>query len=350
MKDRKASISLWMALMLALVTLAGATGCGKNGTSAGAGAEPKTGGVLHIGYGKGGSLDIVRLQGTLAKRLAPQGVTVEWLNFPMGPQMMEGIGAGSVDLGAAASTPPIFAQAAGVPFVYAANIPPGKSSAGVLVPKGSPIQSVRDLKGKRIAFQPGSVWQYDLVKLLEEAGLRYSDIVPMKMPPADANAAFNSGSVDAWVQGEPYVTLAQRKSGARLMADVTRFNSTGGFYLAAASTFKTHPEWLRAALEEIQKAGDWAQQHPHDAALLTATNVGLDVPTVEQMIREGTNDHLQPIDAMTVAQQQEQADLFVRLGVLPHAIRVQDVILTPEQYARILPAANKSPQRSASTL
>ena len=46
---------------------------------------------------------------------------------------------------------------------------------------------------------------------------------------------------------------------------------------------------------------------PNEAALLTATNVGLDVPTVEHMVRAGTNAHLQPIDDRTVAQQQEQA-------------------------------------------
>ena len=306
------------------------SGTGKSGT----------GRVLRIGYGKGGSMEIVRQKGVLEKRLAPEGVTIQWLNFPMGPQMMEAIGTGSLDIGSAAATPPIFAQAAGVPFVYAANIPTGRSGGGaILVPKDFPIQTVADLRGKRIAFQPGSVWQYCLVKLLEQVGVEYKEVLPVKMPPADAFSAFNSGSVDAWVQGEPYITLSQRKSGARILARTNGVSTAGGFYLAASATVKSHPEWIRAVLEEVKKAGAWAKSHPHDAALLTASRVGLDVPTVERMISEGTNTELRPIDEAIVAQQQAQADLFLKLGVLPKKITVRDVVLPAEEYARLIPGA-----------
>lgn len=328
------------AFGLALVTAFAIVGCGTHRSDSRQGARNGSGALkLRIGYGKGGSLDIVRLQKTLEKRLAAQGVGIEWLQFPMGPQMMEGIGAGSVDIGATAATPPIFAQAAGIPFVYVANIPQGRSGAGgILVPRDSPIQSVSDLRGKRIAFQPGSIWQYDLVKLLEQAGIEYKDVTPVKLPPADAFAAFNSGSIDAWVQGEPYITLAQRKSGARLIATTAEIPTAGGFYLAAAAAVRDHPELIRDLLEELQRAGDWAFAHPHEAALLTASHVGLDVPTVEHMISQGNNTKLQAIDDRIVAQQQEQADLFEKLGVLPKHIVVREVILPREQYARLIPA------------
>lgn len=315
-------------------------GCNKshNGAAQGAPNQASSGKVLRVGYGKGGSLDIVRLKGTLEKRLVAEGVTVQWLNFPMGPQMMEAIGTGSLDIGAAAATPPIFAQAAGVPFVYAANIPPGRGGGGaILVPKDSPIHSITDLRGKRIAFQPGSVWQYCLVKLLEQAGVEYDEVQGVKLPPADAFSAFNSGSVDAWVQGEPYITLSQRKSGARILSRTNGVPTAGGFYLAASSTVQSHPELIRAVLEEVQKAGEWAKNNPHDAAVLTSSRVGLDIPTVERMISEGTNTQMRPIDDIIIAQQQAQADLFLKLGVLPKKITVHDVALSAEQYARLIP-------------
>ncbi len=321
-----------------LAILMGLTGCGKRTDSTPQSVNGATTGLeLRIGYGKGGAPDIVRRQGTLEKRLAPLGVRVSWLQFPMGPQMMEAIGAGSLDLGAAASTPPLFAQAAGVPFVYAANTPPGKPYGAILLPQNSPIHSLRDLKGKRIAFQPGSVWQYDLVKLLEQVGLEYKDIQPIKLPPADASSAFNSGSIDAWVQGEPYITLATRKSGAHVLVDTSSVPNDGGFYLAAAATVKAHPELIRAALEELQRAGQWSLAHPHDAAALTASDVGLDAETLEKTYAQANSTTFRPIDAAIIRQQQEQADLFYKLGVMPQKINVRAVVLSPQQYAQLLP-------------
>lgn len=301
------------------------------------GANPRT--VFRIGYGKGGNFNILRLRGTLEKRLAPQGVEVKWLNFPMGPQMMEAIGTGSLDLGSSAATPPIFAQAAGYDFVYVANTPPGKSGSGggIIVPIDSPIRSVRDLKGKRIAFQPGSVWQYLLIKLLEREGLQYSDIRPLKLPPSDATAAFHSGTIDAWVQGEPYLTLVQQKKQGRVLVDTSGIPTSGGFCLASTSFAKEHPRLLQAALDEVTKVGTWARQNPREAAALTASTVGLDAKTLETMIRHRENTELKAIDESVIAQQQEQADMLARLGILPKNIEVRQAVLSPKEYALIIP-------------
>ncbi|BCM88208.1 putative aliphatic sulfonates-binding protein [Abditibacteriota bacterium] len=293
--------------------------------------------TFRIGYGKGGASAIVKLQGTLEARFKPLGVSVEWLQFPMGPQMMEGIGAGSLDLGSCASTPPIFAQAANVDFVYVATTPPGKSNGAILIPKNSPIKSVKDLRGKRIAFQPGSVWHYALVKILEANGLKYDDIIPAKMAPADSSTAFNSGAIDAWVQGEPYVTLAQRKSGARILVNTAAIGNTGGFYLGSAPRVRQYPELFRIALEELKRAGDWMKQNPHQAAVLTTERAGLDVATIEKTIREGNNTRFLPITPDVIKSQQQQADLFSKIKILPTQIDVKQKVLTAKEYAVLLP-------------
>ena len=165
----KRQARLFSHILGGVVLAACLSGCSSHKQNASEGA--KSGIVLRIGYQKGGSPDLLRLQGTLERRLAKQGGTVQWLNFPAGPQLMEGIGAGSIDIGSAGDTPAIFAQAAGVPMVYAANIPPGPNGAyGFLVPNGSPIQSVKDLKGKRVGYQLGSASTYWLVQVLEKYG------------------------------------------------------------------------------------------------------------------------------------------------------------------------------------
>ncbi|MDX1933499.1 MAG: aliphatic sulfonate ABC transporter substrate-binding protein [Capsulimonadales bacterium] len=323
------SLTLWILTITGCTT----TPTGSGTTTAQAPVK------LRIGYGKGGNFNIMRLRGTLEKRLAGQNVKVEWINFPMGPQAMEAIGTRSLEIGSTAATPPLFAQAAGIDFVYAANTPPGKSGSGgaIIVPIDSPLRSLRDLKGKRVAFQPGAVWQYLLIKALEREGMQYSDIIAVKMPPADATAAFHSGSIDAWVQGEPYLTLVQQKGEGRILVSTKDIPTSGGFILTPRTFAAEHPELIQVTLDELRKTGDWARQHPHEAATMTAQSGGLDVPTLEQMIRQQENTELRPVDASVIALQQEQADYLTRLKILPRKIAVQDAVLSADQYARILP-------------
>src|SRR5215831_13590841 len=121
---------------------------------------------LRIGNQKG-YLSLLKGRGTLEKRLAPLGVTVKWTEFSAGPVQLEALNVGSIDFGDVGEAPPIFAQAAGAPLAYVAATPSRPRSEAVLVPKGSAIQSVADLKGKKVALNKGSNVHYFLVKLLQ---------------------------------------------------------------------------------------------------------------------------------------------------------------------------------------
>nr|BFE93186.1 hypothetical protein GCM10020185_37220 [Pseudomonas brassicacearum subsp. brassicacearum] len=101
---------------------------------------------------------------------------MQWTEFPGGPQLLEGLNVGSIDFGVTGETPPVFAQAAGADLLYVAYEPPAPTSEAILVPKGSAIQSVQDLKGKKVVLNKGSNVHYLLVRALEDAGLKYSDI------------------------------------------------------------------------------------------------------------------------------------------------------------------------------
>ncbi len=161
---------------------------------------------LRIGYQKYGTLVILKARGTLEKRLAGQGVDVKWAEFPFGPPLLEAINVGSIDVGSVGESPPIFAQAAGADLVYVGNEPPAPAAEAIIVPKDSLIKSVAELKGKRVAVAKGSNANYLLIKLLEKAGLKFSDIEVIYLPPADARAAFESGRVDAWSIWDRYRT------------------------------------------------------------------------------------------------------------------------------------------------
>ena len=112
--------------------------------------------TLRIGYQKYGTLVLLRAKGTLEKRLAEQNVQVQWTEFPGGPQLLEGLNVGSIDFGVTGETPPVFAQAAGADLLYVAYEPPAPTSEAILVPKDSPITSIKDLKGKKVVLNKGS--------------------------------------------------------------------------------------------------------------------------------------------------------------------------------------------------
>ena len=133
-----------------------------------------------------------------------------WTEFPSGPPLLEALNVGAIDFGNTGEAPPIFAQAAGADLIYVGNEPSASAAEAIVVPKNSSIKNLTALKGKKIALNKGSNVHYLLVKLLEKGGVKYSEIDPIYLTPADARAAFERGSVDAWVIWEPFLAAAQK--------------------------------------------------------------------------------------------------------------------------------------------
>ena len=285
--------------------------------------------VIRIGRQKYGTLSIVQAKGVLEKRLAPAGVKVQWLEFPAGPQLLEALNAGSIDFGHTGEAPPIFAQAAGAPLVYVAHEPPNPKGEAILVPKDSPIRSVAELKGKKVALNKGSNVHYLLVQALAEAGLKYSDIQPVYLPPADARAAFERGNLDAWVIWDPFYAAAQRATGARTLKDGEGLVANREFYFASRNLVNQNAQTVKAILEETQKVDEWAAKHPQDVATLLSPMLGIDVPTLVE-VAERRPYGVQQINGDVIAYQQQIADTFHQLGLLPKPLNVKEVAQLPK--------------------
>jgi len=283
---------------------------------------------LRIGYQKYGTLVLLKAKGTLEKRLAEQGVQVQWTEFPGGPQLLEGLNVGSIDFGVTGETPPVFAQAAGADLVYVAYEPPAPTSEAILVPKDSQITSVKDLKGKKVVLNKGSNVHYLLVKALEDAGLKYSDIQTVFLPPADARAAFERGSVDAWVIWDPYQSAAEKQLQARTLRDGTGIVDNHQFYLATKPYAAKNPKVIQALIEEVRAVGEWSKANPEEVTRQVAPLLGLPADiTLTSVKRQGYGALFLTPDV--VASQQKIADAFYQLKLIPKPLKIADVVWTP---------------------
>jgi sulfonate transport system substrate-binding protein len=282
--------------------------------------------VIRIGYQKYGTLVLLKARGSLEKRLAPLHVEVKWTEFPAGPQLLEGLNVGSIDFGIAGEAPPIFAQAAGADLVYAGYEPPASAGEAILVPKDSSIRTVAELKGKKVALNKGSNVHFMLVKLLEKAGVQYKDIDTVFLTPADARAAFERGSVDAWAIWEPFLAAAQRQTGARILADGNGVVSNHQFFLASRSYAAKRADVVAIVLEELAIVDQWAKTNPKDAAGALQPQMGLDQPTLELALSRGGYG-VTPMNDAVLAEQQRIADTFHDLKLIPKHINVRDATL-----------------------
>jgi sulfonate transport system substrate-binding protein len=287
--------------------------------------DQQSAGVLRIGFQKYGTLTLLKGTGALEKRLAPLGVVVKWTEFPAGPQLLEGLHVGSIDLGMTGESPPIFAQAAGADLLYIGHEPPAPASEAIIIPANSTLKSAADLRGKKIALNKGANVHYLLVKTLQKAGIAYNDVQPIFLPPADARAAFERGSVDAWAIWDPFFAAAQYQLNARILVDGTGLVDNLQFYLAAKPYAQQNRKTVQIFIEELRNVAAWANDHGNDVAAILAKQTGLEKQVIALSTRRFAFG-ISPLSADVIKKQQNIADTFYDLKLIPRKISVADVV------------------------
>ena len=280
--------------------------------------------VVRIGFQKYGKLVLLKSKGTLEPKLKALGYSVNWTEFQFGPPLLEAINVGAIDFGNTGETPPVFAQAAGAPIRYVAYEPPAQKGEAILVQKDSPLKGVADLKGKKVAVAKGSNAHYLLVKALEKAGVKYEDITPAFLAPADARAAFETGAVDAWSIWDPYQSAAETTLSARTLTDATDLVPNTQFYLSSQKFIETEPRVLDVLLESLREIDTWAKTDPHAVAEQLSPSVGLPVPVLEVALKRQSYG-IKLIDAQVLVDQQKLADKLYQLKLIPREVRVSDI-------------------------
>jgi len=284
---------------------------------------------VRIGYQKTGVLVIARQQGVLEQRFAKYGASVKWIEFTSGPPLSEAMNVGSVDVGATGDSPPIFAQSAGAAIVYVAGGPINNGQSIIVQPQ-SPIRSLADLRGKRVGFTKGSSAHNITIAALEKAGLAYTEIIPVHLSPADAAAAFARSSIDAWAIWDPFLAIAEKTQGTRVLVNAADVAKTYSFYLANRTFAAKYPKALGEVLAGLGEAASWAENHRDDVAMSLAavTGVRLDIQTIAA---DRATFPFGPMTDEIITAQQGVADRYFRLGLIPSPIRVREAVWTAPQ-------------------
>lgn len=292
-------------------------------------AAPKT---IRIGWQKNGVLALAKSQGALEKLFSDRGIAVEWSEFSSGPPLLEALGAGALDLGPTGDVPPLFAQAARGNLVYIGTYKGSSAGSAILVHKDSPIQTLTDLKGKKLAFKRGSSAHNVAVQALRKAGLSLSDVTLVDLSPPDAAAAFKTGSIDAWSIWDPYTAVAEADPQTRVLTTAEGIVDSWSYFLANGDFAKQHGDLIPELFAELSKVGKRAQADldttvpalsaitgvPEDITRITLTRSGFDLGAVDT------------VSDAAIAYQQALADEFFALKILPKKLTITDIVWRPK--------------------
>ncbi|MFF5920090.1 ABC transporter substrate-binding protein [Streptomyces flavochromogenes] len=334
---RLSTAALLVPLALLASACSGASAAGSSSNSDGKGSL-----VLNVGDQKGGVEALLRASGELDD--LPYRVT--WSTFTSGPPLLEAVNAKAVDIGSVGNTPPVFAAGADSKITVISATHGDSAGETILVGKDSPLGSVADLKGKRVAVAQGSSAHFQLISSLGKAGLELSDVQVTLLQPADALAAFTSGKVDAWAVWDPYTSQVLLSGKGRVLADGRGLVNGLGFQVAAPSAL-ADPAKAKAIgdfVERLRRAQAWVFDHPEDWAKVWAKETGLPYEVALAAVKRSNGTRIPvAIDDAAIASEQKIADTFAALGLIPRTFRFADFVDT--RFNKDLPPST-TPARS----
>lgn len=228
---------------------------------------------------------ILKEKGFLEEIVAPQGVGVRWVQSLGSNKALEFLNAGSIDFGSTYAAAALVGRINGNPVkaIYVYTRPNG---VALIKPKGSAIQAVSDLKGKRVAVTRGTDPHIFLIRALTKNGLSQKDIISVLLQHGDGRAALARGDVAAWSGLDPLTAAAELEDGATIFYRDPEL-TTWGFLNVREAFAKENPELVKQVLVAYEKARLYALAHPDEVkAALVKTAKLPDAIIARQLTRE----------------------------------------------------------------
>jgi sulfonate transport system substrate-binding protein len=299
--------------------------CGNKSAPAVGGAAPDLSKVTLV---LGDQVKMLRTKAEAAGVLEGVPYKIEWASFQGAAPLFEAVVSGDVDTAMAADTPALAAAAGGARIKVVAASVSSPTGVAILVPPGSPIKSVADLKGRSVIVSSarGSVAHYLLFGALREAGLKNDDVATGFMLPSDAAVAFSSGKIEAWATFGAYQANGEIR-GARVLRDGVGINS--GIAVIAASDAALADPGKRAALADVlqrlARSDVWANAHPQEFGAVLQRLTGLP-PAVVKLLVARDRPHWRAVDGPIVRQLQQVADAFYEAKLFPRRVGAQQLV------------------------
>lgn len=329
MTQRRLTAALIAGAAAAALLLSGCVAGENQPATAAAGADGAVtqGGTLNIDFATYNPLSlIIKEKGWLEDALAPQNITVNWVQSAGSNKANEALRADAIDVGSTAGSAALLARSNGSP-IQVIDIYSQPEWSALVVPAGSSITSVADLKGKQIAATKGTDPYFFLLQSLEANGLSQDDVTVQNLQHADGWAALQNGAVDAWSGLDPIMAGAE-EAGARLLYRNVDFNSYG--FLNATESFITEkPDVAQTVVNAYEHARAWAQANPDETAQILADVAGLDLAVATKVITERSNLDVDPVpgDAQ-LSVLKKIGPIFVATGDVASQSQIEDALDT----------------------
>lgn len=229
--------------------------------------------------------------GWLEEDFKADGVPIKWVLSQGSNRALEFLNSGSVDFGSTAGLAAVLSKANGNPIksVYVFSRP---EWTALLVAKDSPIKSLKDLKGKKIAATKGTDPFLFLLRSLHQEGLSKSDVEILALQHADGRAALEQGRVDAWAGLDPLMAGSEIQAGSRILHRNVAFN-TYGFLNTTEAFAKQYPEQVRRVIAAYEKARKWIVANPAETAKLLSEEAKLPLEVARLQLKR--NDFSNPV-------------------------------------------------------
>ncbi|MBP0949167.1 aliphatic sulfonate ABC transporter substrate-binding protein [Pseudomonas alliivorans] len=290
---------------------------------------------IHLDYAYYSPVSLVLKHFGWLEQALPQS-KVTWVLSQGSNRSLEYLNSGSVDFASSASLSAVLARANGSPiksvYVYSRA-----EWTAFVVRKDSPLQTVADLKGKKIAATKGTDPYLFTLRALQQAGLKKDDVELLHLQHPDGRIALEKGDVDAWAGLDPHMAASEIQAGSRLLYRNKDFNSYG--VLSVTETYaKEHPEAIKTVLTAYEKAREWAVGHPDELARLLAQESGLplEVARLQLSRTDLSAPQLSPkdVESSKAAAPILVSEELVRKGV--NVEQVVDQLITPDFSASVI--------------
>lgn len=279
--------------------------------------------VLKVGDQKGGSRALMEAAGVLTDL----PYRLDWHEFPAAAPLLEALNAGAIDTGIAGDAPFTFAAAAGAPIKAIFAIRQTQGGLAVLVKPDSPVRSIADLRGRRIATGRGSIGHELLLAAFEEAGLKPDEFKLTFLLPADARMALVSGSIDAWSTWEPYTSQLETSGVARVVKDGRGITPGLSFQVARISAIREKRAALEDFVRRLAQARVWGTAHHEAFAASWSKLMSLPAEVPLAWFRRADIKPAE-IDEGVVSDAQRVIDLYHRNKLIPKRVEAAEVFDT----------------------